>query len=33
MDDCRRCFWLKRIFCIFACPAVEDWLDKLEGQE
>lgn len=30
MTDCKRCYWLKRIFCIFACPAVQDEHDRCD---
>jgi len=30
--DCRRCFWLKRAFCLVACPAVNDILVAMEDE-
>jgi len=29
MHECKLCFFLKAIFCIFACPSVEKQLGKI----
>lgn len=30
MKECERCFILKRLFCVWACPSVEDTIKRME---
>lgn len=32
MEDCKECTWIKRLFCVWACPAVSRELAKMEAE-
>jgi len=29
---CSKCFWFKRLFCVFACPEIEEILKEMETE-